>query len=122
VQENNISSLLILVLMMIALGGGLYFRTWLTKRAVFMVIEIFYRHNALGPTGAKTRHELGLEGRDLLQRMTKPRDYKQHALQLLMQKGMIFENEDGGLYLDEARLDQGMRNKMNGLRSQRRSS
>ena len=121
-QENNTSSMLILVLMIIAFGGGLYIRTWLTKRAVFKVIGIFYQHNALGTKDAKTRHELGLERRDLLQRMTRPRDYKQHALQLLMQKDMIFENEDGRLYLDEKKLGQDVRSKMNDQRSQKRSS
>ncbi|OGP54001.1 MAG: hypothetical protein A2Y65_02075 [Deltaproteobacteria bacterium RBG_13_52_11] len=114
--------MLILVLMIIAFGGGLYIRTWLTKRAVFKVIEIFYKHNALGIKGAKTRHELGIERRDFLQRMTRPRDYKQHALQLLMQKDMIFENEDGRLYLDEKKLGQDVRSKMNDQRSQKRSS
>jgi hypothetical protein len=122
VQENNASSMLILLFMIMAFGGGLYIRTWLTKRAVFKVIGIFYQHNALGTKDAKTRHELGLERRDLLQRMTRPRDYKQHALQLLIQKGIVFENEDGRLYLDENKLDRDMRSKINELRSQRRAS
>ena len=121
-QESNTSSLLILVLMIIAFGGGLYIRTWLTKRAVFKVLEIFYQHNALGTKGAQTRHELGLERRDIIQRLSKPRDYKQHALQLLMQKNMIFENEDGRLYLDEERLDQDLRSKMHDLHSRSRTA
>jgi hypothetical protein len=122
VQENNASSMLILLFMIMAFGGGLYIRTWLTKRAVFKVIGIFYQHNALGTKDAKTRHELGLERRDLLQRLTKPRDYKQHALQLLIQKGIVFENEDGRLYLDEKKLDRDARSKINEWRSQRRAS
>jgi len=101
--------LLIIVLLIIALGGGLYIRTFLTRRAIFRVIEIFYEHNALGVYGAKTLHELGLERPDLLQRMTKFRDYKQNALQILMKEGIIVMNEDGRVYVVEEKLDQDLR-------------
>jgi len=96
---------LILILMIIVFGGGLYIRTFFTRRAIFRVIEIFHQHNALGINSAKTLHELGLERPDFFQRMTRPRDYKQNALQILMKEGIILENEDGGLYIVEERLD-----------------
>jgi hypothetical protein len=111
VTENSIRVFLILILMMIAFGGGLFIRTFLTRRAIFKVVEIFYQHNALGMNGAKTPHELGLERPDFFQRMTRRRDYKQSALQLLIKRGIIFENEDGRLYMVEENLDESMRSK-----------
>ena len=101
----------ILILVIIIFGGALYIRTFLTKRAIFKVIEIFYQHNALGIHSAKTPHQLGLERPDFLQRMMRPRDYKQSALQVLIKRGIIFENEEGRLYMVEEKLDEGLRSK-----------
>ena len=109
--ENNIRVFLILILMIIILGGGLYLRTFLTRRAIFKVIEIFYQHNALGIKGAKTLHELGLERPDILQRLAGRRDYKQNALQILIKRDIILENEDGRLYMAEEKLDESLRGK-----------
>jgi hypothetical protein len=111
VAENSIRFFLILILMIIAFGGGLFIRTFLTRRAIFKVIEIFYQHHALGMNGAKTLHELGLERPDFFQRMTRPRDYKQSALQLLIKRGIIFENEEGRFFMVEEKLDESMRSK-----------
>ena len=102
---------LILLVMIIAFGGSLYVRTLLTRRAIFKVIEIFYQHQALGTKAAKSRRELGLERPDFLQRMTKPRDYKQYALQILLKREIVIEDEQGRLSLVEERLDQNMKNK-----------
>ena len=113
---------LFFVVMVLAFAGVLYIRALFTRRAIFKVIEIFYQHNALGIKGAKTLHELGLERPDFFQRMTKPRDYKQYALQILIKRGIIFENEDGRLYMVEERLDQDLRSKTNDLLSHGRSS
>jgi hypothetical protein len=99
--------------MIVAFGASLYIRAFLSRRAFFKVIEIFYQHNALGLGGAKTLHELGLERLDFFQRMMRPRDYKQYALQILIKKGIINVNEDGTLYLVEERLDQNLRRKRN---------
>jgi len=97
--------------MIILFSGGLYLRTFFTRKAIFKVIEIFYRHNALGIKGAKTPQELGLERPDILQRMTRRRDYKQNALQILIKRGIILENEDGRLYMVEEKLDESLRSK-----------
>ncbi len=97
--------------MIILFAGGLYIRTFLTRRAIFKVIEIFYQHNALGLNGAKTPRELGLERPDFLQRITSRRDYKQNALQILIKRGIISENEDGRLYMVEEKLDENLRSK-----------
>jgi hypothetical protein len=122
VTENNSRVFLFLIFMIIAFGGVLYIRTFLTRRAIFKVIKIFYQHNALGIEGAKTLYELGLERPDFFQRMTRPRDYKQYALQILIKRGIILENEDGRMYMVEERLDQNLKNKRNDLLSPGRSS
>lgn len=103
--------LLILILMILVFGGGSYIRTFLTRRAMFKVIEIFYQHGALGTSSGKTLEELGLRRPDLLQRMTRPRDYKQNALQVLIKEGIINVNENGKLYMIEEKLDQNLRRK-----------
>ena len=120
--ENNSRVFLFLIFMIIAFGGVLYIRTFLTRRAIFKVIKIFYQHNALGIEGAKTVYELGLERPDFFQRMTRPRDYKQYALQILIKRGIILENEDGRLYMVEERLDENLRSKRNDLVAHGRSS
>ena len=109
--ENNIRVFLTLIFMIIIFSGGLYLRTFFTRRAIFKVIEIFYQHKALGINRAKTPHQLGLERPDFLQKMTRRRDYKQNALQILLKRGIIIENEDGGLYMVEEKLDEHLRNK-----------
>ena len=103
--------ILILVLMILVFGGGLYLRTYLTRRAIFKVVEIFYQKNALEMNSAKTLHELGLERPDFFQRMSRLRDYKQNALQILMKEGIINVNEDGRFYMIEEKLDQNLRRK-----------
>jgi len=103
--------ILILILVIIAFGGALYIGTFFTRRAIFKVIEIFYQHNALGINSAKAPHQLGLERPDFLQRMTSRRDYKQNALQILIKRGIIIENEDGRLYMVEEKLDEHLRSK-----------
>ena len=113
--ENTGKVFLFFVVMILAFAGVLYIRAFFTRRAIFKVIEIFYQHDALGITGAKTLHELGLERPDFFQRMTRRRDYKQYALQILVKRGIILENEDGRVYLAEERLDQDLRKKANNL-------
>jgi hypothetical protein len=97
--------------MIVALVGVFYIRAFLTRRAIFKVIDIFYQHHALGRNGAKTLHELGLESPNFFQRMTRPRDYKQFALQILTKKDIILVNEEGRFYMAEERLDQALRKK-----------
>jgi hypothetical protein len=115
---DSVRVFLFFVVMVLAFAGVLYIRALFTRRAIFKVIEIFYQQNALGITGARTLHELGLERPDFLQRMTRRRDYKQYALQILVKRGIILENGDGKVYLAEERLDQDLRNKRNHLPSQ----
>lgn len=120
-QGNDASGFFIVVFMILLFVAGLYFRTFLTKRAIFRVIRIFYEHNALKVNTAKTPRELGLEFPDFLHRLLRPRDYKQHALYLLIKKGIVFENDDGRLYMDEKNLEKGLRSKTDHLRPQKKS-
>jgi hypothetical protein len=112
---NNITAFLFLIFMIVAFGGVFYIRAFLTRRAIFKVIEIFYQHNALGMNGAKTPHELGLESYNFFQRITRPRDYKQYALQILMKRDIILLNKDGRLYMVEERLEPALRKKRSNL-------
>jgi hypothetical protein len=118
---NSITVFLVVVAVVVALGGSLYVRGFLTRRAVFKVIDIFYQHQSLDAKGAKTPHELGLERPDFLQRMMKPRDYKQYALQILIKREIILQNEEGKLYMAEERLDQNLRSKAKDKLSHHRS-
>jgi len=119
---NNATVFLVLVAMVIALVGSFYLRTVLTRRAILRVIEIFYQHHALGIESAKTRHELGLDRPDFFQRMMKPRDYKQSALQILIKKDIILEDKEGRLCMVEEKLDPHLRNKKMEMLSRGRSS
>ncbi len=104
--ENAIKIFLIIVVVIVAFGGGLLLRAFFTKRAMVRVIEIFYQHGAVGPKVAKTLQELGLQPPDFFQRMTRRRDYKQHALQILARGGLIVGTEEGKVYLVEEKVDE----------------
>jgi hypothetical protein len=112
----------VIALLILALGLGLFIRTFLTRKAVERVVQIFYQHGALGAKSAKTLHELGLEPVNLLQRMTRPRDYKQSALHILISREIIVANEEGKLYLVEQRLHPSLRDTRNTPRAGRRRS
>jgi hypothetical protein len=77
----------------------LYIPAFLMKRAIAKVREIFYRHGAIGVENAKTVDELGLAPPSLMGRLTKPRDYKPHALRYLKQAGEVLMTGDGKLYM-----------------------
>lgn len=110
-MAETIRVVLILIFAIIVFSGGIFIRTFFTRRAVSKVIEIFYQHKALGINSAKNPHELGLERPDFLQRMTRPRDYKQYALQILIKRGAIVGDDNGRLYMVEERLEQDLRSK-----------
>lgn len=83
-----LSILLRIALVTVVCGGAFYVRHILTRRAVFKVVRSSRQHNAIGTQGAKTLHELGLERPDFIKRAVSPRDYKEHALQLLVKQGI----------------------------------
>ena len=104
-----ISFFLLAVLVIATLGGTFLLRNFLTKRAMFKVVRMFYYHHALGIRGAKTLNELGLQRPDFIQRMMRPRDYRQYALQILIKNGIVEANPDGTVYMIEERLPQHFR-------------
>lgn len=108
-MPENLNTVLVLIIAIGVFVGILFIGTHRAKKAMLKIIAVFYHHNALDVKGAKTLKELGLERQDFLQRMIKPRDYKQDALQLLIKKGVINATEDGRLYMVESNLDQRLR-------------
>jgi hypothetical protein len=77
----------------------LYIPAFLMKRAIAEVRRIFDKHGAIGVENAKTVDELGLAPPGLVGRLTKPRDYKPHALRYLKQAGEVLVTGDGKLYM-----------------------
>jgi hypothetical protein len=69
---------------------------------------------------AKTLRELGLESPDFFQKMVRPRDYKQYALQILIKRGMVSVTKDGKLFLVEDMLEQRLRDKVREMRAKGR--
>ena len=112
---------LFLIFMILTLGGILFLYAFQSKRALFKVIGIFCQHEALGIRDAKTLRELGLERPDFFQKMVRPRDYKQYALQILIKRGMVSVTEDGKLFLVEDNLDQRLRDKVREIRTKGKS-
>jgi len=108
-MSENLNLVSFFLLTILVLAGFLFLSTYKGRRAVSKVVAAFYQHNALDVQGAKTLRELGLERPDFVQRMMKPRDYKQYALQFLIRKGVLLATEDGRLYLVEEKLDQTLR-------------
>ncbi len=99
-------NVLFLIGVILAFCAALYIRALLARRAIFRVIGIFRQHGAVSPERAKTLRELALERPDFIQRITKPRDYKQEALQTLVKRGILVEGETGKWYLAEERLNE----------------
>jgi hypothetical protein len=68
------------------------------------VIHIFRQHNALTIKDAKTADELDLGPKPFMSKLSKPRDYKPYALQILIGANIVRVTEDGRLYLAEEQL------------------
>jgi hypothetical protein len=103
------NSIIFLVLVFMALAGAFWIQSLLVKRAIPQVIRIFCRYNALGVNNSKTMKEMGLTPRGLIHRLTRLRDYKPYALQVLQQAGIVQMTEDGKFYLTEEKLNENMR-------------
>ena len=68
------------------------------------MIYIFRQNSALDKSTAKTIDDLGLSPRGFVERMFHTRDFKPHALNELLNMGIIKYTEDGRLYLAEDKL------------------
>ena len=106
IMENTF---ILLASVLIALAGALWIQSLLVKRAISQVIKIFCRYNALGVKNAKTVEEIGLTPPSLIQRLTRLRDYRPYALQILQQAGILHMTEDGKFYMTEEKLNENMR-------------
>lgn len=84
----------------------LYIPAFLMKRAIAEVRRIFDKHGAIGVENAKTVDELGLAPPGLIGRLTKPRDYKPHALRYLKQAGEVLMTGDAKLYMVKENKDE----------------
>lgn len=98
-----------LAFLVLAMLIVLYVPAFLTRRAMRQVVSRFYAAGALSPQRAKTLAELGLTPPNILERLTKPRDYKPAALRLLQQTGAVQLTQEGKLFLLEERLHESLR-------------
>ncbi len=98
------SSILLIVLVLGGIGLALFLSARMTKKAVGRVLEVFRKHNAVGPQRAKTVAELGLTPPSLMEKFTRMRDYRQTALGILIKTGIVQTTEEGKLFLPEEKL------------------
>lgn len=95
--------------MAVAVVAILYVPALLTKRAMRQVVARFYEKKALNSKSALSLAELGLTPPNLLERLTKPRDYKPAALRILQQIGAVELTADGRLFLVEEKLHESLK-------------
>jgi len=95
--------------LMLSLAALIFIPALLTERAAHKVIGRFCRYKALGPGKAKRVEQLGLNPPGLIDRLTRPRDYKPYALRFLKEAGAVSATNDGRLYLNEQKLVEGWR-------------
>jgi hypothetical protein len=74
------------------------------RRALRAVIKIFQKHNAVDAMSAKTKSELGFRPKSLLERAGTVRDFRPHALQVLIEARIVRVTEEEKLYLSEEDL------------------
>ena len=100
-----------LTIIMILVGLGVivlsfYISMLMTRRAVTRVLEIFKNKNAIGVHQAKTIDELGLRPPSFVERLVRFRDYRQNALKLLAQAGIVWMTEDGKLFIPQEKFEE----------------
>jgi len=101
----EVNSIVVVILLFIVLlvVGALVSR-WRIKRAMRQVVRAFREQNATTSRSARTVEELGLRPQGRMSGMFKGRDYKPHALSMLMKADIVLTTEDGKLYLSEDKL------------------
>ncbi len=101
---EGISAVYLILFMIIILGFAFFLSARLTKRALFKVLNIFRDENAIGYERAKTIEQLGLTPPNILERIGRPRDYRQNALKILIKSEIIHLTEDGRLFIPEEKM------------------
>ena len=105
-------TLLLVLLVVVGLAVMIFVPRWFMKRAFPKVIQIFREYNAINERNALTVDELGLRPPTFVQRLTKIRDYKPQALNILIRADIVQVIEGGKLYLSEDKLaSSGLRNR-----------
>ncbi len=99
-----LSLVLLAVILVGLIALGIALAKYKMKKATAEVIEIFRVQQALDPYNAKTKQELGLAPKGILERAFKPRDYKVYAFDMLSKLEIIREAPEEKYYLSEQAL------------------
>ena len=100
---------LTITMILVGLGAialSFYISMQMTRRAVRRVLEIFRSKNAIGIHQAKSIDELGLRPPGFVERLVRFRDYRQNALKLLAQAGIVFMTEEGKLFIPQEKFEE----------------
>ena len=98
--------MIIIGLIVILIVSMWFLPRFFMQRAIRQVIERMRSKNAVGPKNAKTVEELGLQPRSFLEGMTRARDYKPRALQMLMHAEIVQQTDNERIYLSEEKLQE----------------
>jgi hypothetical protein len=99
----NVAYLVAVIIILLVIA--FFTSTLLFRRAVKEVVSAFRKHEAISGRNAKTIAELDLAPTSFFSFSRRGlRDYKPHALQLLMTNDIIRATKDGKLYLSEDKL------------------
>lgn len=91
--------LLVIVILAAAFGVRIYGPTFFTQRALKKVIKIFKEQGATSNNSAKPQDQLKLTAKTGGIRYTRTGEYRQKALEALLQTELVKSNDDGNLYL-----------------------
>ncbi len=101
----EINSIVVVVLFFVVLlVVSVVLSRWKVKNAMRQVVRAFREENTTTSRSARTVGELGLSPQGRMAGMFKGRDYKPHALSMLMKADIVLTTEDGKLYLSEDKL------------------
>ncbi|MDD3851513.1 MAG: hypothetical protein PHS13_07860, partial [Firmicutes bacterium] len=74
------------------------------KRNVVKVIKVFEENNALAAKAAVSGESLGIRKQGFLERAVKRRDNRIHALQFMLNAGLVITTSDGRYYLNKKKM------------------
>ncbi len=105
-MQPGAPNIFILWVIMLALFyvGFIIIPRLLLRHAILQVVERFRQSHSLCSESPKTADELGLGPQSLTDRLFRFRDYRPHALQVLIKFGMVHLAEEGKMCLLEDKL------------------
>ena len=95
----------IVLLFGVLIAAVIYVPYLLMRRGVRQVVSLFREQGAISPETAATLEELGITQRGHFEMVLRMRDYRPHAVHLLLQQNVIRATEEGRLYLCEDELE-----------------